>query len=89
MKIIEGFKLREVAGQSVVAGEGLQQIDFNRLIALNTTAAYLWKQVEEKEFTTGTLASLLAARYEVDDETALKDATETAEEWLKAGLITE
>lgn len=89
MKIIEGFKLREVAGQSVVAGEGLQQIDFNRLIALNPTAAYLWKQVEAKEFTAATLASLLAARYEVDEETARKDAADIADEWLKAGLITE
>lgn len=89
MKIIDGFKLREVAGQSVIAGEGLKQTDFNKLVALNSTAAYLWRQVEDKAFTADTLAALLAARYEVDGETARKDAAEVLKEWLEAGLIEE
>lgn len=89
MKIIEGFKLREVAGQSVIAGEGLKQIDFNKLIALNPTAAYLWQQVEDKEFTADTLAALLTARYEVDEATARKDAAGILAEWQEAGLIEE
>lgn len=87
MKIIKGFKLREVAGQSVVAGEGLGQIDFNKLITLNPTAAFLWKQVENSDFTVETLADLLVDNYDVDKTTATKDATDIADEWLKAKIV--
>lgn len=87
MKIIEGFKLREVAGQAVIAGEGLKQIDFNKLIGLNDTAAWLWKQVEGKDFTEDTLVTLLTGHYDVDETTARADAKETMQDWLSVGLI--
>ena len=50
MRIIEGFRLRQVMGQATIIGEGIGQIDFNKLITLNTTAAYLWQSVEGKVF---------------------------------------
>ena len=43
MKIKDGFVLREMCGEYIVAGEGLQHINFNKLISLNSTAAFLWK----------------------------------------------
>ena len=59
MKIIEGFRLRDVMGQATVIGEGVNQVNFNKLITLNNSAAFLWKQVEGKEFDDTTLADLL------------------------------
>ena len=44
MKIVEGFVLRDVMGQSTVIGEGVNQVNFNKLIILNETAAFLWKK---------------------------------------------
>ncbi|MDD3108420.1 MAG: PqqD family protein [Alistipes sp.] len=87
MKIIEGFKLRNVAGQTVITGEGLKQIDFNKLISLNPTAAYLWQQIEDKEFTVETLVELLTSHYEVDEATARQDAEEILQQWHAVGLI--
>ena len=43
MKIKEGFVLREMCGENIVAAEGLQNINFNKLISLNSPAAFLWK----------------------------------------------
>ncbi len=68
MKIIEGFKLRSVAGEMVVGGEGVNQINFNKLIALNSTAAFLWQKVEGSDFDAQTMASLLVAEFEVSPE---------------------
>ena len=48
MKLIEGFRLRDVLGQATVIGEGTAQVNFNKLITLNSTAAFLWRQVEGK-----------------------------------------
>lgn len=86
MKIIEGFRLREVMGQATVIGEGVNQVNFNKLITLNSTAAYLWKQIEGKEFDAQMLADLLVDEYGIDRELADKDAAAIARQWKEAGL---
>ena len=44
MKIKNGFVLRTVCGENVIVGEGLDAINFGRMLSLNETAAWLWKQ---------------------------------------------
>lgn len=87
MKIIEGFRLRDVMGQATVIGEGVNQVNFNKLITLNSSAAFLWKQVEGKEFDDTTLADLLVEEYGIDRELAEKDSKAIAAQWLEAGLV--
>lgn len=87
MKIIEGFRLREVMGQATIVGEGVGQLNFNKLITLNASATYLWKSVEGKEFTAEQLAELLMDRYGIDLETARRDAVSIVEEWIKNKVI--
>lgn len=87
MKIIDGFRLRDVMGQATVIGEGVNQVDFNKLITLNSSAAYLWKEIEGKEFDTETLAGLLVAEYGIDSSLAAKDAAAIAAQWIEAGLV--
>lgn len=87
MKIKKGFVLRELAGEHIVSAEGLEQIDFTKLISLNPTAAYLWQQVEEKDFTEPMLTHLLIEAYEVDEATAQADVCQLVKRWKEAGLI--
>lgn len=87
MKIIEGFRLRDVMGQATVIGEGVNQVNFNKLITLNSSAAFLWKQVEGKEFDDTTLADLLVEEYGIDRELAEKDSKAIAAQWLEVGLV--
>ncbi|MBR4802771.1 MAG: PqqD family protein [Bacteroidales bacterium] len=89
MKIKKGFVLRQLLGEYVITGEGLERVNFNKIINLNATAAYLWESVQDKEFTAETLADLLMDRYEVDKETALKDSQTLVQSWTEAGLIEE
>ena len=89
MKIKKGFVLRQLLGEYVITGEGLERVNFNKIINLNATAAYLWESVQDKEFTAETLADLLMDRYEVDRETALKDSQTLVQSWTEAGLIEE
>ena len=86
MKIIDGFRLRDVMGQATVIGEGVEQVNFNKLVTLNESAAFLWKAVEGKEFTVETLASLLMENYGIDEALAAKDAETLAGQWLEIGL---
>ena len=87
MRIIEGFILRNVMGQATIVGEGVEQIDFNKLITLNDSAAYLWQSVEGKEFDVQTLANLLVDKYGIDQDTALTDAKAIADKWIEIGVV--
>ncbi|MBR5836750.1 MAG: PqqD family protein [Bacteroidales bacterium] len=87
MKIVEGFRLREIMGQATVIGEGVNQVDFNKLITLNATAAYLWKEVEGKDFNQANLADLLVKKYGIDEELAQKDAAAVLDKWIEIGLV--
>lgn len=86
MKIKEGFVLRQMCGENIVAGEGLEHINFNKLISLNSTAAYLWQELAGKEFTIEEMAELLIGRYGIDKELALKDSEALAKAWADAGV---
>lgn len=87
MKIKKGFVLRQLLGEYVITGEGLERVNFNKIITLNATAAYLWEAVQDKDFTADSLADLLMDRYEVDKETALKDSETLVKSWTEAGLV--
>lgn len=87
MRIKKGFVLREVCGEWVVSGESLEQINFNKLVTLNASAVFLWKQVENQEFEALTLADLLVEKYGIRKEEALHDALALCEQWEKAGVV--
>ena len=86
MKTKKGFVLRNVCGENIIVAEGKENIDFTKIISMNETAAYLWKNVEGKVFDSDTLISLLINEYEVDDATANKDAKNIAKQWIEAGI---
>ena len=86
MKIKNGFILREMCGEHIVAAEGLEHINFNKLISLNATAAFLWKKVEGKEFTPEEMAGYLVEEYGIDMELALKDSKALCQAWVDAGV---
>ncbi|MBQ9475484.1 MAG: PqqD family protein [Bacteroidales bacterium] len=89
MKTIEGFRLRPLGKEFIVVGEGPSQVDFNKMIALNESAAYLWKEVDGKDFTIQNLAGLLVERYGIELDRALKDSEAIAKKWIEAGIVSE
>ena len=87
MKIKKGFELREVCGENIIVAYGIANIDFNKVISLNESATFLWKEIADKEFDAEMMASLLCLEYEVDEETAKHDAQALLDEWTKVGLV--
>lgn len=87
MKTIEGFRLREVCGECVIVPEGRTLVNFNKMISLNESAAFLWKQIEGKEFTVEQLADLLVGEYGIDRQTAESDASAVADKWIEVGIV--
>ena len=61
--------LRSVAGRHVVVAIGQASVDFNGLITLNDTGAYIWERLA-KGTTYEDLLKDMLSDYEVDEETA-------------------
>lgn len=92
MKTIEGFKLRKLGNEYILVGESLALIDFDKMITLNETAAFLWKTAESLtashgSFTLEELVSALTREYAVSPSQALTDVSETLSSWTSAGII--
>ena len=87
MKKIKGLVMRKLGSEKLLVAESLDLIDFNKLISLNDSAAYIWESLSDMSFDTETITALLTDRYDVDDDTARKDAQELIEVWLQAGII--
>ena len=45
MKIKEGFTLHELGDEYIVIQDGMTNVNFDKLLSLNATAAYLWKAI--------------------------------------------
>lgn len=88
MHLKEGFVLRELGDVFIVVGEG-PTVDFQRLISLNASAAYLWRSVEGREFDADTLTDLLLEEYEVERDEAADSARDIALAWIRAGIAEE
>lgn len=86
MKIKEGFILRKICGEYVVVGEGLAQVNFNKMLSLNESAAYLWEAVSGKEFDKEDLVQLLLDKYDVTPERAAADVDKLTAIWLEQGV---
>ncbi len=87
MRTKKGFELREICGEKVIMATGIENIDFNQLISLNESAAYLWSKITDCSFDKDTLASLLCDEYEVSKEQALIDAENIIGQWFEEGII--
>lgn len=81
--------MRSLGNEFIIVGEGLAQVNFNKMISLNATAAYLWQEVFGKEFTSEDLVKLLLDKYEVEEAVAAADVDNLVKKWFEAGLIEE
>ncbi len=88
MRIKDGFALRDVCGETVIVGEGLGAVDFGKLLVLNDTAAWLWKEAKSQgDFTPQSLAQRLCEEYEVPTDIANADVAEILSKWQDINVI--
>lgn len=87
MKAKKGFNLRTVCGERIIVAEGEENIDFSNIISMNESSAYLWEKIAGTDFTPKDLAKLLMERYEVTEDTALKDAEQLCKQWTEADIV--
>ncbi len=86
MKIKEGFILRRVGIQYIVAATGEASKDFNGMLRLNRTGAFLWEQLSVEKSKEQLIRALMD-QYEVEESTANTDVDACLATLKGAGII--
>ncbi len=89
MRLNSDLVLRQVKDEYMIINPFSDTVDMTQVYTLNETAAWLWQQMEGKEFEVKDLAEAMLQEYEVDEETAYKCAEDLAKQWLQAGMAIE
>lgn len=89
MKLKTDYKVRKIAGESVIVRMGTKSVNMTSIISLNSTSEWLWEQLMGEQFDVEKVADLLTAEYEVSREVALTDAKKWIEMLRKADLVVE
>lgn len=74
MKIKEGYKVRNIAGDNVVIMQGKAGADMTRIIAFNDSALLLWNELSGREFELEDAVRVLTDNYDVAEDVAERDA---------------
>ena len=85
MKIAKEFILREIAGECVLVPTGATTQEFNGLITMSDTARFIWENMEKAE-SLEEMIQMILEEYEIDEETAKKDAIGFISQLLQAGF---
>ncbi|MCX7714372.1 MAG: PqqD family protein [Clostridia bacterium] len=86
MRIREGFVLRQIGDSYVALATGSELVDFDAMISINETGAFLWNNLLE-DTTFDELIQKLCGEYDVDKQTASRDVKEFIQSLESAGLL--
>ena len=86
MQLNKEFVLREVADNWVVLPIGQASVDFNGMISLNETGAFLWKTLEQGADSEGLVAAL-TEEYDVTLQQAREDVEAFLASLQKIGCL--
>lgn len=89
MRINGNFIMRTVAGQAILVNVEASSVDFNNMLSLSETAAWLWEKAAgcDGEFDEPDLVRWLTEEFDVDEETAARDVAEMVLQWRQYGLV--
>ena len=78
MKIENRFILRQIMNDYVIVPVGKTVLDFNGVITINETGAFLWERMQE-EFSISSLVEAVLNEYDIDRQQAQKDVEDFIE----------
>jgi hypothetical protein len=87
MRINPNYKLREIAGETIVVNQGTPDVNMTRIISLNKSAKLLYETLSGEDFCVEDAAQVLVERYGIEMERALADAARWVELMNECGMI--
>lgn len=87
MKINPNYKIRKIAGESIIVNQGSANVEMTRIISLNDSACLLYQALSGQDFTAEDAAKVLVDSYGINDAQALADAEKWVEALKECGVI--
>ncbi len=88
MKIDKQFKIRTIAGSSVIVAQGQYGANASKVITLNKTSVWLWEKfIEIDDFDVEDVKQALMDQYGIDEALATKDAKSWLETLVEENII--
>ena len=88
MRIVSGFCLREILGETIAVPTGIAAEHLSGLISLNETGAFLFRTLQSEQ-TEQTLIQALLEEYDTGQETAQEDVRRFLEALRQHNLLVE
>ena len=88
MKVKDNLILREIAGSWIIVPVAEMVVEFNGLMNLNETGAFLWKKLTEGAELED-LVQAMVSEYEIDELTARTNIMEFVGQLREKGLLQE
>ncbi len=89
MRIKDTYKVRQIAGENIIVGQGAIHTDMTKVISLNSTALLLWNELQGRNFTIADASSVLVSHFGIDRSRAEADARSWADRLIGCGVIAE
>ena len=86
MKIRDGLKLKEIAGEYIVIPLGSLSEEMNVTITLNETGKDIWKSLEKNK-NKEEIVKLILEKYDVSEEKAQQDVQNFINQMIEKGFI--
>ncbi len=87
MKIKDGFVIEKVGDGYLAVAVGERAEEFSGLVRMNSTGAFLWKLIEERDLSSEELLDALLREYDVDKETASADIARFERQLSEGGIL--
>lgn len=88
IKINDNFMLREFADEYIVVPTGEAAAQFNGMMNLTETAAFIWQGIQAGK-TREKIAEEMLKEFDVDAETATRDVNGFIDELITVGIASE
>lgn len=87
MKLRTDLVLRTIGSDHMIVDPSQDMVDLSTVYTLNDSAAWLWEQLKEIEFSSATVVELLCEHYDVTETQAQADAEILIQDFEKQGLL--
>ncbi|MGJ1497181.1 PqqD family protein [Sphingobacterium spiritivorum] len=87
MRLRTDIRLRKIGEEYIIVDPGQDMVDMSKAYTLNETAAFIWNELQNTEFSVSTIAQLLRDNYDLSPEIADKDAKELVKQLQSEGLL--
>jgi len=87
MKLREGLILRQLGDEYVIVDSCKGVMDFSKVYTLNETAAFLWRELQGRDFDHSEIVKLLLEKYDVEKGHAERDAKSLIQKFEKINNV--